>query len=112
MGGVLLILVLVVLHASPVLADTFPEITGSNNLWSFLQKLLQAVVIIFFPIIVLMVVFTGFLFVTAQGNEQKLSQAKQALVWTFVGALVILGAQALSFAVKATVDDIKAGTFV
>jgi translation initiation factor IF-2 len=71
-----------------------------------LDKLLDAVILLFFPVIVLMIVVTGFLFVTAGGNEGKLTRARQALMWTLVGALVVLGSKGLSLAIKATVESL------
>jgi hypothetical protein len=73
-----------------------------------LNIVLDAVVLLVFPIIVLMIVYTGFLFVVAQGNSSKLEAARKALLWTVVGALVVLGAKALSLAIEATVLEIKA----
>ncbi len=79
-----------------------------GDLEDFLLKILNAAVYILFPFIVLMIVYTGFLFVTAQGNVTKITQAREALVWTVVGALVVLGAKAIALAIEATVEDLKA----
>jgi membrane protease YdiL (CAAX protease family) len=78
-----------------------------NSLSQFLEAILSAVITIAFPIIVLMFVYSGFLFITAQGNEQKLTQFRRVLLWTIVGALLILGAQVLSSAIQGTVDEIR-----
>jgi chitodextrinase len=75
-----------------------------NNFVCFILTILRAVMYILFPVIVMMFAYTGFLFVSAQGNESKLTEAKRALFWTVIGALVFLGALVLTFAVKATVD--------
>lgn len=79
---------------------------GNVTLYQFLYDILNAVVFIVFPFIVLMIVYTGFLFVAAQGNAEKLTKARSSLVWTVVGALVVLGAKALAMAIEATVADI------
>lgn len=79
-----------------------------GDLYDFLIKILNAVVFILFPFIVLMIVYTGFLFVTAQGNTTKITQAREALVWTVVGAVVVLGAKAIALAIEATVEGLKA----
>ena len=47
-------------------------------------------------LVVFMLIFTGFKFVTARGDESKLTEAKSALFWTIIGGLVLLGAEALS----------------
>ncbi len=79
-----------------------------DSLSQFLVLILNAVVLIAFPFLVLMLVYAGFLFVQAQGNEQKLQQARRTFLWTLLGALLVLGAQALSLAIKATVEEIRA----
>ncbi len=80
------------------------------TIFELTTAILQAVILIVFPIVVLLLVYTGFLFVTAQGNSSKIEAAKRALLWTIIGALIVLGAQALSLAIKATVDEIRTGT--
>ena len=77
-----------------------------ETLNQFLTAILEAIIAIGYPLIVLAVVYTGFLFVVAQGKPEELSKAKRALFWTLVGALIVLGAQALSLAIKGTVDDL------
>jgi len=84
---------------NPLSVDTIEEL---------LVLILNAVIFILFPIIVLMIVYTGFLFVSAQGNEQQLSKARQALVWTVVGALIVLGSKALAIAICETVIGLGA----
>ena len=79
----------------------------ANSLGEFLTLILDAIVLIAFPFLVLMLVYAGFLFVQAQGNEQKLQEARRTFMWTLLGALLVLGAQALSLAIKATVDEIQ-----
>ena len=78
----------------------------TNDLSTFLAKLLDLIALIAFPIIVLFLVYIGFLFVTSQGNPEKLKEAREYFLWALVGALLVLGAKALSLAVKGTVDQL------
>lgn len=78
-----------------------------RTLQEFFTALLEVIVLIGIPVVVLAIIFVGFLFVTAQGNEQKISSAKRALVWTLLGALLILGAQVLATAVEGTVNQLR-----
>ena len=73
----------------------------------FLKAMLGALEIIATPIVVLMLVYSGFLFVSAQGNPEKLATAKKAIMWTIIGAVVVLGASVLASAIEGTVDNIK-----
>ncbi len=73
---------------------------------SFVAALLKAVTTVVFPIAVLVIVYSGFLFVTAQGNSEKLEKAKTNFVWTIIGVGVLLGAWALSELLKGTISPI------
>jgi len=89
-----------------VASAQFIDPLNVTTLEDLLVIILNTVVTIMFPIIVLMIVYTGFLFVSAQGNPTKLASARQALKWTLIGALVVLGAKALSLAIAATIKTL------
>jgi len=74
---------------------------------SFLANVLDFVIKIGSVIVILMLVYVGFLFVTAQGNDSKITTAREALLWTVVGALILLGAKAIALGIQATVDALK-----
>jgi len=74
-----------------------------ESIQDFLMAVLSSAIYILFPILVLMIVYTGFLFVTAQGNAQKLEEARRAMMWTLIGSLVVLSSYAFAIALKATV---------
>jgi hypothetical protein len=83
---------------------------GFSDIPGFLNAILGLVIKIGGVVIVLMLVYIGFLFVTAQGREEKIKEAREALFWTVIGALVLLGAQAISTGIQATVSALQAGT--
>lgn len=82
---------------------------GQGDLPSFLSSILAFVVRIGAIVVVVMLVFVGFKFVTAQGNESELTKAKSMLLWTLIGGLVLLGAQAISLGIQATVNALSTG---
>ena len=59
-----------------------------------------------FFIAIFFVIYSGFLFVTAQGNEEKITEARNNFKWTIIGVAILLGAQALAYIVEATVNQI------
>lgn len=68
-----------------------------------LAGILHAVVLIAFPIVVLMFVYLGAQFVFNGNNPGELEKIRKNFVWAIVGALLVLGAEALSRAISATV---------
>ncbi|MCU0660423.1 MAG: pilin [Candidatus Pacebacteria bacterium] len=73
----------------------------------FIAKILEIITKIGTPIIVIMIIYSGFLFVWARGNEEKLTKAKSTLMWTLVGAALMLGAWILAQAIVGTVNQLK-----
>jgi len=74
-----------------------------NSLDDLLAALLNVLMQIGVVVLVVMLVYTGFLFITAQGNPEGLSKAKSALLWTVIGGAVVLGAGVIAGAIKSTV---------
>lgn len=83
---------------------------NENCLLNFLNKILEFVVIrIGTVVVILMLVYVGYLFVVAQGSDTKITEARKALLWTIVGALILLGSQAIAVAIRATVQALSVG---
>jgi hypothetical protein len=68
--------------------------------------ILDGVVLIGSIFLTLMIVYVGFLFVAAQGNEEKIRSARSALVWTVIGGLILLGAKAIALVIEQTVSTL------
>ncbi len=79
---------------------------SGTSLESFLTSILEFIIRIGSIAIILMLVFVGYKFVVAQGSDTKLNEAKNMLLWTIIGALVLLGAKAISLAIQATVKSL------
>ncbi len=53
-----------------------------------------------------MLLYSGFLFVLARGNAEKLGEAKKALMYTLIGAAIVLGAKGLATIIENTVVNL------
>ncbi|MEK7114226.1 MAG: hypothetical protein AAB850_01615 [Patescibacteria group bacterium] len=82
---------------------------NENCLLNFLNKILEFVIRIGTVVVILMLVYVGYLFVVAQGSDTKITEARKALLWTIVGALILVGSQAISKAIEATVQALSVG---
>lgn len=76
---------------------------GVSTIPEFLLVLVDLVFLIGTPIIVVFIIYSGFLFVTGGDNDAKVAKAKFVLTWTLIGAMVLLGAKAIALAIEATV---------
>ncbi|HEY4493768.1 MAG TPA: pilin [Candidatus Paceibacterota bacterium] len=79
---------------------------GTTNFTELLNKVLEVIIAIGVPILVVFIVYAGFLFVTAQGNETKLEKAKASLFWAIIGGAVLIGAKVIATAIQDTVGVI------
>lgn len=78
-----------------------------NTVAEFVNAILNIVVAIGSPIVLFFLIYAGFLFVTARGNETRLDTAKRVFLWTVIGGIVLLGAQALSAVIQNTISQIS-----
>lgn len=97
-------------------AETAQKVTGINfnienpikvkTIQEFIETLLNIVLVIGVPIVALAIIYCGFLFVKARGNSEEIKKAKSAIMYTIVGAFLLLGAWVLATAIRTTVDEI------
>ena len=83
-----------------------PLNSSFSSVPAFIAGALKALALIALPIITLFLVISGFLFVTAQGNQEKLATAKKNFFYVIIGALLILGAWIIATLIAGTVNQI------
>lgn len=76
------------------------------SLIELLEAVLAGVVRIGALFLVLAFVWIGFQFAAAQGNDEKLSKARSALMWTVIGAAILLGAEVIKDLIVGTVSSV------
>ncbi len=76
---------------------------NAKSINEVIKKILEAVIKIGIPIIALAIVYSGFLFVSARGKPEKLKEAKSALLYTLIGAAILLGSWAIAQLISETV---------
>ena len=81
-----------------------------SDIPTFIEAILRFILLLGVPIVALAIIYTGFLFVTALGNSEKLKKAKSALMYTLIGAALLLGAFVIAEAIQGTVVDISSTT--
>lgn len=81
---------------------------GITTIEGLLVAILNIFIIIATPIIVLFIIYAGFLYVTAQGNTQQVQQATRALTYAIIGAILVLGSVALAQVIENVVTSFKA----
>jgi hypothetical protein len=88
---------------APVASTTINNPINANTIDGFIKTILEGVIKIGIPIIALAIIYSGFLFVSAQGNSEKLKTAKNALIYSLIGAAILLGSWAIAQLISETV---------
>lgn len=82
-------------------------LNGINSLYDLVQAIINNIVVpIGSVVIVLMIIFAGFQFVTAQGNPTKIEEAKKTFFFAVIGAAILLGSWAIAQIIKTTVEQV------
>ena len=87
---------------------TIVSVISPTSVEGLLVTILNTFVVIATPIIVLFIIYAGFLYVTAKGNAQQVQQATAALTYAVIGGVIIIGAVAISQVIKNVVDAFAA----
>lgn len=83
-------------------ADSFYELKNPINADSFsdvVKGFAELMVKIGIPLATVFLVWSGFLFVSARGNDEQLKKAKSTFFWTVVGTALLVGAYAIASAI-------------
>lgn len=84
-------------------------ISGIKDIYSLIYAILDFVAKAGSIVVIVMIIYSGFLFVKAQGNESEISKAKETFFWSVIGAIILLGAKALALVVCNTANGLGAG---
>ncbi|NCN52374.1 hypothetical protein GW943_01030 [Candidatus Parcubacteria bacterium] len=86
---------------------TNPLSSSENyNLTDFLKSVIAIILVFAIPIIVLFIMYAGFLFVTARGEPAQIQKARAALTWAVIGGVIVLGAWAILEVIQGTITAI------
>jgi hypothetical protein len=89
--------------------DTSTTLTNPlkfSSITCLVLAIIDVVLIFLIPVIVLYIMYAGFLFVKAQGNSEGITDAKRALVAGLIGGVIVLGARTILSVVEGTINTI------
>lgn len=94
--------------APAVTSSGLPNPLGQQNgtIYDFVKSVLAIFLKIGIFVAAVAFIYSGFLFVTAQGNSEKRTEASNAFFNTVLGTALLLGAWGLAQIIKATIDGI------
>lgn len=78
-------------------------LSSTTTLPDLIKSILEGALKIGLPLIALAIIYCGFLFVQARGKPEELKKAKDALLYTIIGAAILLGSWAIAQMITNTV---------
>jgi hypothetical protein len=69
---------------------SIPNPLGCPDVGCVLRRIADFLLVIATPILTIMVLWAGFLFLTSAGNPQKVADARKALLWAVIGFAIVL----------------------
>ncbi len=87
--------------------STIQNPLGDNNtsVQDILMKIMDLVVKVGTIVVVFFIIYSGFKFVTAKGNEGEVTKAKDIFFATVIGGAILLGADVIANVVVNTVNS-------
>ncbi len=79
-----------------------PAPGGGATLKDFIDLLISIIQLVLTPVLVVCIIYAGYLFVSAKGNEEQISKAKLWLFSTLIGSAIVLAAQVIANIVYGT----------
>lgn len=81
---------------------------GGDNLMGFIETVIKEILMPIGGVIaVLVIMYAGFLYVTARGDTGKIKTAHDTLLYGVIGAAILLGAWVIAGAIGGTIDQLR-----
>jgi hypothetical protein len=66
-----------------------------STLWTLLDRIVAFIYIISFSVAVILFIFSGYRFIMAAGDPEKINSAKKMVWWTIIGLMIIIAANGI-----------------
>lgn len=76
-----------------------------NSIGEFFYMVANFAYSLSYAVIAFFLIWSGFKFVMAQGNEEKLTDAKNTLKYTIIGAILLIGANVITEVVRTVINQ-------
>lgn len=90
---------------------SLPNFVGANSISELILKISKFLMALAIPFAIAMLVWSGFLFATAQGSEDKIKAAKKNFTYTIIGIAVIMASEALIYYIQEVLGGTGGGLF-
>lgn len=86
--------------------DRLINLLSVDSAQELVVKIIDLMIQVGSILLIFALVMAGFKFVSAQGNPGSIEEARKSLTWVVIGGMLLLGAQAISLVIKATIESL------
>ena len=98
-------------HADTLTSSDIPTLMnplkGATDLSTLIFNIFDLVVQAGYIVVAFFLIWSGFKFVSAQGSESKLDDAKHTFYYTIIGAVIIIGAKTIATVIQNLITNLK-----
>lgn len=77
-----------------------PNPLGTTSLEAIVSRIISYLLVLATPVVVIMILYAAWLFITSAGNPDKINQAKRTIIYVVIGYGVLVLSQGLFFIFK------------
>jgi hypothetical protein len=93
---------------SPAVMSTLTNpLKGVDSIGDLFYKIVDFVMSLSYVVIAFFLLLSGFKFVTAQGSDEKLTEAKHTFYYTIIGALILIGANTIIKVIQSVITGLQ-----
>ncbi len=80
---------------------------GTSDIFTFITQIIDIILVVAVPVIVLYIMYGGWVLVMAQGKPDEISRGNRIILWALVGGVLILGVNIIIEIIQTTVDALQ-----
>ena len=80
---------------------------GTSNILTFITQIIEIILVIAVPVIVLYIMYGGWVLVMAQGKPAEITRGNNIILWALIGGVLILGVNIIIEIIQSTVDALQ-----
>jgi len=82
--------------ASSVLAVSITNPISATNFHELIESIISGVTVIISPIVIIMFILAGILYLTSAGNPERINSAKACVTYAIIGTVIAISAAGLA----------------
>ncbi|MBI2628064.1 MAG: hypothetical protein HYW71_01345 [Candidatus Niyogibacteria bacterium] len=91
---------------TPVFASALENPIKAESFKALAEIIANVMIAIGIPVAAIFLIYAGFLFISARGNAEQITEAKTTFYWTILGVALLVGAKVIASALQTTITGL------